>query len=76
MELAKVLTNGMKRTIALPDDWQSDQDEILINRVGDMIMLLPKDDPWAPMIQAMGKFTEDCLIEEIQDLPMQERNEL
>lgn len=76
MEYAKVFTNGGSQAIRLPKSCRFDQDEVLVNRIGSAVILLPKDDPWAGMMQALSLFTDDFLADGIADLPVQERKNL
>ena len=46
---------------------------VLVNRIGRIVILMPKDDPWAPMLQGLEMFTNDFLKDGIDDLPLQER---
>ena len=47
-----------------------------MNRIGSVVILMPKNDPWAPMMQSLDLFTEDFLADGIEDLPVQERTQL
>ena len=76
MEVAKVFSNGGSQAVRLPKNCRFEQDEVLVNRVGSVVILMPKDDPWAPMMQSLDMFTEDFLAEGIEDLPVQERVQL
>jgi len=76
MEMAKVFTNGGSQAVRLPKNCRFDSDEVLVNRIGSVVILIPKDDPWAPMMQGLDMFTEDFLADGIKDLPIQERAQL
>ncbi len=76
MEYAKVFTNGGSQAVRLPKSCRFEQDEVLVNRVGNVVMLMPKDDPWASMLQSLDMFTDDFLAEGVSDLPLQERKTL
>lgn len=73
MEVAKVFSNGGSQAVRLPKNCRFEQDEVLVNRVGSVVILMPKDDPWAPMMQSLDMFTDDFLADGIEDLPIQER---
>ena len=73
METAKVFTNGGSQAIRLPKDCRFHDDEVLVNRIGNVVILMPKDDPWQSMLQSLDLFTEDFLADGIDDLPVQER---
>ena len=76
MEVAKVFSNGGSQAVRLPKNCRFDQDEVLVNRIGSVVILMPKNDPWAPMMQSLDMFTEDFLGDGIEDLPVQERAQL
>ena len=76
MEVAKIFSNGGSQAVRLPKICRFDQDEVLVNRIGSVVILMPKNDPWAPMMQSLDMFTEDFLADGIEDLPVQERAQL
>lgn len=76
METAKVFTNGGSQAVRLPKDCRFHDDEVLVNRIGNVVILIPKDDPWQSMLQSLDLFTEDFLADSIEDLPAQERESL
>lgn len=76
METAKVFTNGGSQAVRLPKDCRFHDDEVLVNRIGNVVILMPKDDPWQSMLQSLDLFTEDFLADGIGDLPVQERESL
>ena len=76
MEVAKIFNNGGSQAVRLPKSCRFDQDEVLVNRIGSVVILMPKNDPWAPMMQSLDMFTEDFLADGIEDLPVQERAQL
>ena len=76
MEVAKIFSNGGSQAVRLPRNCRFDQDEVLVNRIGNVVILMPKNDPWAPMMQSLDMFTDDFLADGIEDLPVQERTQL
>ncbi|MBQ8110451.1 MAG: AbrB/MazE/SpoVT family DNA-binding domain-containing protein [Clostridia bacterium] len=76
MEVAKIFSNGGSQAVRLPKNCRFDQDEVLVNRIGNVVILMPKNDPWAPMMQSLDMFTDDFLADGIEDLPVQERTQL
>ena len=73
METATVFTNGGSQAVRLPKDCRFHDDEVLVNRIGNVVILMPKDDPWQSMLQSLDLFTEDFLADGMDDLPVQER---
>ena len=76
MEYAKIFTNGGSQAVRLPRSCRFEQDEVLVNRIGKAVILLPKDEPWTGMMQGLSMFTDDFLKEGMEDLPIQERKSL
>ena len=76
MDVAKIFSNGGSQAVRLPKNCRFDQDEVLVNRIGSVVILMPKNDPWAPMMQSLDMFTDDFLADGIEDLPVQERAQL
>ncbi len=76
MEVAKIFSNGGSQAVRLPKNCRFDQDEVLVNRIGSVVILMSKNDPWAPMMQSLDMFTDDFLADGIEDLPVQERTQL
>ena len=76
METARVFTNGGSQAIRLPKNCRFNDDEVLVNRVGSVVILMPRDDPWKAMLDSLDLFTPDFLADGIEDLPVQERTML
>lgn len=76
METARVFTNGGSQAVRLPKDCRFAGDEVLVNRIGSVVILMPKDDPWQSMMQSLDLFTDDFLKDGVDDLPVQERSML
>lgn len=41
MQTARVFTNGNSQAVRLPKEFRLDEDEVVIKKIGDMIVLLP-----------------------------------
>ena len=76
METAKLFTNGGSQAVRLPKECRFQDNEVLVQRVGNVVMLLPKDDPWSSMLLGLDLFTGDFLKDGVPDLPLQERSYL
>ena len=74
MDTAKIFTNGGSQAVRLPKDCRFSDDEVLVNRIGSIVILMPKDDPWRSMLDSLPRFTEDFLADGVEPLPVQERD--
>ncbi len=66
MNTAKVFMNGRSQAVRLPKDFRFDTKEVYINKIDNIIMLIPKDNPWVNMMNSLDKFTEDFMSERNQ----------
>ena len=73
MEVAKIFANGGSQAVRLPKSCRFDSDEVFVNHIGNIVILMPKDDLCASMMNGLNMFTEDFLKEDVEDLPLQER---
>ena len=76
METAKVFANGGSQAVRLPKSCRFNCDEIMVNHIGNIVVLIPKDDPWGAMIQGLNMFTDDFMSEPLEALPAEERTPL
>ncbi len=75
MKTARIFTNGRSQAVRLPKEFRFDSDEVYVNKVQGIVMLIPKDDPWMPLINSLEHFTEDFM--ERREQPVaQEREDL
>ena len=72
---AKVFQNGGYQVISLPKEYNFEQGEVTINKIGDIVVLMPKDSKWHGLLQSLGLFSSDYMSEREQG-GLQEREEL
>lgn len=63
MDSAKLFKNGQSQAVRLPKEYRMEGEEVFIKKVGNTIMLIPKNDPWHTFKQAISEFTEDFMEE-------------
>jgi len=69
MKTAEVTTNGFMQSIALPQEYQVDGNQVLVKRVGRALLLIPKDvDPWQMFTQSLLEFTDDFMEQRLQPM--------
>ncbi len=66
METAKLFKNGESQAVRLPKAFRFSGDEVYIKKVGSAVVLLPMDDPWRPLLAAMGQASDDFMAERLQ----------
>ncbi len=72
MDTAKIFTNGGSQAVRLPKSCRFQDDEVLVNHIGNIVILFPKEERWQSLLSSLDHFTEDFLSEQIEDIPVQE----
>ena len=76
MMTAKLFENGRSQAVRLPKEYRFDAREIAINRIGEIVMLIPKTNKWNSFIQAIDMFSPDFMEPGRENQVVQEREEL
>lgn len=66
MDTAKLFQNGRSQAVRLPKDYRLEGKEVYIKKLGDIVMLIPKDSEWSVMENAIEYFSDDFLQERNQ----------
>jgi antitoxin VapB len=76
MNTAKIFNNGRSQAVRLPKEYRFDSDEVVINKIGDVVVLSPKNSEWGPLLNASGKFTDDFMSDREQAASPDKRKKL
>ena len=76
MKTAKLFKNGQSQAVRLPKEFRMTGDEVFIKKQGEAIILLPKENSWAPLFDSLNHFTKDFKIERNQPAEDQKRKPL
>ena len=63
MHTAKLFINGRSQAVRLPKEFQFSGDDVLIQKVGDAVILLPHDKSWEVLLHGLNNFTDDFMKE-------------
>jgi antitoxin VapB len=61
MLISKVFTSGNSQAIRLPKEYQVDEKEMYIQKVGSAIILYPKKNPWDAFVKSLDEFSDDFM---------------
>lgn len=61
MMTAKIFENGRSQAVRLPKEYRFSSNEVMINKIGDIVFLLPKTNKWASFMQAIDMFSDDYM---------------
>jgi len=73
MQTARIFTNGNSQAVRLPKEFRFDEDEVVIRKIGDMVVLLPRKyraESLLAMLEEIGPID----IERQQPVEQQERD--
>jgi antitoxin VapB len=73
METAKVFMNGRSEAVRLPKDCRFNSNEVYVKKVGDLVLLIPKDKTWEVFMQGLDGFTKDFMTERVKDIPQKRK---
>ncbi len=60
---SKVFTSGNSQAVRLPKEYQLDEKEMYIQKVGDTLILFPKKNPWHTFEKSLNEFSDDFMTE-------------
>ena len=59
METAKVFENGRSQAVRLPKKFRFNVDEVIVQKLGDAVLLAPKESVWKVFMDGLEGFTSD-----------------
>lgn len=74
MEMAKIFENGRSQAVRLPKKFRFDVDEVVVQQLGDAVILVPKDSLWPTFMMGLNGFTDD-IFEDGRDQGIQKERE-
>ena len=76
MTTAKVFENGRSQAVRLPKEYRFSEDEVFVNKIGEIVMLIPKSQKWNGFLSGLNMFSDDFMADGRDELAEQERDEL
>jgi len=73
---AKLFENGRSQAVRLPKECQFSGDEVAVNKIGDIVILMPKDNKWSGFLSSLSLFSEDFMEDGRREDFLQERDAL
>ena len=61
MMTAKVFENGRSQAIRLTKECRFSSDEVMVNKIGDIVILIPKHSKWDSFMKAIDMFSDDFM---------------
>ncbi len=77
MQTAKLFTNGRSQAVRLPKECRfPGKKEVYIHKLQSIVILIPKEHPWQPLLESLGQATKDFLSDRNQPRTSDPRDEL
>ena len=74
METAKIFENGRSQAVRLPKKFRFNTDEVIVQQLGDAVILVPKESLWQTFMAGLDGFTSD-IFEDGRDQGIQQERE-
>ena len=74
METAKIFETGRSQAVRLPKKFRFNADEVVIQQLGDAVLLVPKESLWQTFLDGLNGFT-DYVFENGREQGLQEERE-
>jgi antitoxin VapB len=69
MRTAKLFKNGGSQAVRLPKEFRFEGSRVFIKKVGDAVVLLPRQDSWDVLFKSLSQFTDDFMAAREQPVP-------
>lgn len=66
MHTAKLFQNGRSQAVRLPKEFRFEESEVFITKVDNVVMLIPRSDPWGGLLGSLDRFSDDFMDERKQ----------
>ena len=76
MMTAKLFENGRSQAVRLPKECRFSGNEVAVNKIGDVVILIPKENKWAGFLASLDMFSDDFMSEGRQQPELQDREAL
>ncbi len=76
MMTAKIFENGRSQAVRLPKECRFSGEQVAVNKIGDVVILMPKDNKWAGFLSSLNLFSDDFMCDGREQSAKQEREPL
>lgn len=61
METAKLFSNGQSQAVRLPKAYRFSGTEVYVKKIGNTVMLFPKEQEWETFLHGLDSFSDDFM---------------
>ncbi|MCD4655863.1 type II toxin-antitoxin system VapB family antitoxin [bacterium] len=75
MRISKVFKSGNSQAIRLPKEYRVNEEELIIQKIGNTIILFPKNNPWELFEKSLKEFSDDFMTDGRNQPEKQDRDQ-
>lgn len=72
----KIFENGRSQAVRLPKEYSFSEDEVFANKVGEIVIFIPKSVKWNGFLSGLNMFSDDFMSNGCEEQIEQERETL
>lgn len=76
MMTAKLFENGRSQAVHLPKEYRFSGNEVAVNKIGDIVLLMPKENKWTGFLNSLELFSDDFMVDGREQTACQKREAL
>lgn len=76
MQTAKLFVNGRSQAVRLPKEFNFKGKDVYVQKVGDSVILFPRNKTWKTFLSGLQGFTDDFMASGREQPGLQERDGL
>lgn len=76
MMTARIFENGRSQAVRLPKECRFSTSEVAVNKIGEIVILMPKESKWSGFLSSLDQFSDDFMSEGRTQNADQERESL
>lgn len=61
MMTAKIFEIGRSQAVRFPKECRFNTNEVTVNKIGEIVLLMPKTNKWSSFMQAIDMFSDDFM---------------
>ncbi|HOJ84987.1 MAG TPA: type II toxin-antitoxin system VapB family antitoxin [Bacillota bacterium] len=69
MDIAKIFKNGRSQAVRLPKEYRFEGSEVYIKKIGEIVLLIPKEKAWLALEAGIDYFSKDFMQQREQPGP-------
>ena len=62
LRIAKLFRNGRSQAVRLPKEFWFDSTQVFIKKLGNIVVLLPYQNPWQALFDSLEQFSDDFMV--------------